>query len=722
MRVFLLFLAWLAVVAIEVVALRTTPLIPYADDLENELRSDSAAFTRFAAFQEEYAPEDGVILVLFEADDFAMAANHGAASEFLIEAQFLPGAQAVISPFSFSLDRQDETLPLFSGDVDYLALRQRLVSARADLPFLASMLSADLEKMQAVLLIADLPSDTRLVSDIIAQYRALAAEVSATTPIEVTLTGDPMIADAFSRKLDNDTTMLNNVGVVVGLVVAWLALRSLTLALVVALTAHTTRLWSIALLQPFGFAFDAVTITLPTLIVVLAFSEAVHLAMAARRTYHDDRPAPLWRALRAVWPAAFLAALTTSGAFAALYFSPSEMVRNLAFFGMVAILISTPLTLGLICLVAATAERVVDLQRILRPPPNSVGDNAFATLDRRVARHASGLSVAAVLIVVGSAIGYAMLEPDANLFDGVKDTDPEMRALHRIEAEFGPVTTLVFEHPIAPSEDLERARQTLSELSPWGDAFALTQAQIDDLPDLLRDRFVSRDGERTLISVPYAYSGSAQARVDIAGLEARIAQAPALERLGDTTGLVHVTSFVTGDILAAFSLSFALAAVAAGLCIILWLRSLALGLLSVIPNVLPITMVGTIMWLFDVPFNYTSGIALTIAFGVAIDDTVHMINRIRAEAGPGGALSEKVVRRALRGIGPTLVLTSAILIGGLSSTLFSSLTALVSFGALSISVFVLALLADLVLLPALFIWYLRHKGNCANPAQGGTLT
>ena len=569
--------------------------------------------------------------------------------------------------------------------------------------------------MQAVVLTADLPADTRARSGILAQYRDLAARISAEAPVTITLTGFPLIADAVSRTLDRDAAVLNTLGVVAGLVVAWIALRSLVQALAISLVAHTTRLWTFAALHPLGYEINAVSITLLTLIVVLAFSKAIHLAMAARRTYHNGKPDPLWRALRHVWPAAALAALTTSGAFATLHLGPSEMVSDLAFFGSFAILVSTPLTLGLFCLITVTAGRVTDPGRILRSlPTDAARARLFVPLERLVTRHAGALSLSPVLVVCVSSLGYMALEPDARLFDGLHESESEMRTLRRIEAAFGTATNIVFEHPIAPPDAIARGTRALSELSPWGSATGLSQPELDTLPQALRDRLVSRDGMHTLISLPYRYDGSDRARADIAALEARIAETPALARLGPAIGVVHVWSFFTGEILAAFSLSFALAAAAAGLGIGLWLRSLPLGLLSVIPNVLPITMVGTIMWLFDLSFTYASGVALTIAFGIAIDDTVHMINRIRAEA--GCELTEDAVRRALRGIGPTLILTSAVLIGGLSSTLFSSLPALVAFGALSISVFVLALLADLVLLPALFIWFAWRRGGPARKA------
>lgn len=412
MRAFSLPILWILVLAIEVAALATTPRIPYSDDLQDELRGESAAFARYAAFQRDYGRDDDAILVLFEAADFAHAASQETAAEFLIELQFLPNVEAVLSPFLFSVPTEAGTTPLFSRDLSPAAQRTRLLVARAEQPGLAGMLSADLSTMQAVVLTDDLPADTRARGGILTQYRDLATRLSAEAPVTVTLTGFPLIADAVSRRLDRDTAVLNTLGVVVGLAVAWIALRSLVQALVISLVAHTTRLWTIAALHPLGCEINAVSITLPTLIVVLAFSEAIHPAMAARRTFHDGQPHPLWRALRHVWPAAALAALTTSGAFATLHLGPSEMVGDLAFFGSFAILVSTPLTLGLFCLLTVTLGRFTDPGHILHPlPPDDARARAFAPLERLATRRAGALSLSAVAVVCVSTSGYLALEP-----------------------------------------------------------------------------------------------------------------------------------------------------------------------------------------------------------------------------------------------------------------------------------------------------------------------
>ncbi len=708
-------LLWVAVLALEAMALIAANRIPFADDMQGSLRGESQAYERYSELLEDYGRVDGDIVVLFEADDFSQPASHRVVAEFLIEVQFLPHVEAVISPFSFSQTLPDGTEePLFLDEMAPEDLRARLQNALDEQPRLSRLLHADLGAMQALLLTSDLPVQTRARSQTISEFETLAETLSQDSTVKISLAGYPVLRNTVTRKLDADTALLNTLGVVAGLVVAWIALRSLVLSLAIAITAHTARLWSITALMPLGFEINAVTITLPTLIVVLAFSEAIHLSMAARRTCHDGQPAPLKRAVAAVWPAAALAALTTCGAFGALFLSKSDLVTGLALFGVLAIMISTPLTFGLLLLIFATMDRFFGLARILRPLGTSKEQpQRLRSLKAIISGHAGKLSLCGVVLVSFTTLGYTALQPNTSLYEGLRENDPEMQTVRRIEAKFGPVTSLTFEHPIAPHEDLRHAITALSGLSPWGPAFALSENGGEGLPDGLRDRVVSADGKRTLVNIPYLYGGAAKARSDITALEKEIQSVPALEALGATTGVVHVSSFVSAEILRAFSLCFSLAAAMAGFCIAIWLRHPMLGLLSVLPNVLPITAMGSLMWLLDIPFNFISGIALTIAFGIAVDDAAHLLNRIRTESRSQGGWTEASILSALQGIGPTLIMTSAILIGGLSGTLFASLPSVANFGLLTISVFLLALLANLVLLPALLVWFVKIRSKQA---------
>ena len=58
-------------------------------------------------------------------------------------------------------------------------------------------------------------------------------------------------------------------------------------------------------------------------------------------------------------------------------------------------------------------------------------------------------------------------------------------------------------------------------------------------------------------------------------------------------------------------------------------RSVRVGLAFLLPNLIPILTVEAYFWLIDRPLNMTAVVALTIAFGIAVDNSIHLLNRFR---------------------------------------------------------------------------------------------
>ena len=131
--------------------------------------------------------------------------------------------------------------------------------------------------------------------------------------------------------------------------------------------------------------------------------------------------------------------------------------------------------------------------------------------------------------------------------------------------------------------------------------------------------------------------------------------------------------------------------------------SLKMGLVSMIPNVGPILVVAGMMGLAGIVLDATKLLLATIAIGIAVDDTIHMVTRIRLEFQRTGRYATAYVN-AVNEVGRALVITSLSLVLGLCALLFSVMSAQVWFGVLLSSAILLALLMDLFVMPVLIIW------------------
>jgi predicted RND superfamily exporter protein len=110
--------------------------------------------------------------------------------------------------------------------------------------------------------------------------------------------------------------------------------------------------------------------------------------------------------------------------------------------------------------------------------------------------------------------------------------------------------------------------------------------------------------------------------------------------------------------------------------------------------------------MLDDGLQFASIVALTVAFGLGLDATIHFLNRLRLEERPDEDPAEGV-KRATVLVGPALILTSIVLACGLGVTIFSDLPSQQMFGWLSAFTLIAALVGDLLILPATVTWLRR---------------
>lgn len=124
------------------------------------------------------------------------------------------------------------------------------------------------------------------------------------------------------------------------------------------------------------------------------------------------------------------------------------------------------------------------------------------------------------------------------------------------------------------------------------------------------------------------------------------------------------------------------------------------GLLSLVPNVIPVLMSFGLMGYLGVPLNPGTAMVAAIAIGVAVDDTIHLMTRFGVESKRN--LNElDAVRATIRGEAVPIISTSIALALGFSALGFSSFSIVAQFGLLAAATMVWAAVADLLIMPIL---------------------
>ena len=113
------------------------------------------------------------------------------------------------------------------------------------------------------------------------------------------------------------------------------------------------------------------------------------------------------------------------------------------------------------------------------------------------------------------------------------------------------------------------------------------------------------------------------------------------------------------------------------------------------------------MWATGEGLQFASIVAITVAFSLAIDSTIHFLNRFSLEEVKGGTVRQALLR-TVHQIGPAVVLTTIVLALGLGVTMLSDLPSLRLFGRLAGVCLFASLIGQLVILPATIAVYRRY--------------
>lgn len=138
-------------------------------------------------------------------------------------------------------------------------------------------------------------------------------------------------------------------------------------------------------------------------------------------------------------------------------------------------------------------------------------------------------------------------------------------------------------------------------------------------------------------------------------------------------------------------------------------KSWKMVVISLIPNILPMLLMSAIMGIFGISLKISTAILFTIAFGIAVDDTIHIITKLRLELKENKSLMY-AIKRAFLTTSKPIIITSILLCAGFLILSLSSFQGTKTVGLLVSMILSFAVIGDLILLPVLLMVFYRKKG------------
>ena len=179
------------------------------------------------------------------------------------------------------------------------------------------------------------------------------------------------------------------------------------------------------------------------------------------------------------------------------------------------------------------------------------------------------------------------------------------------------------------------------------------------------------------------------------------------------TGTAVVASNGTQYLVNNLFTSLAIAIVLIAILMSILFQSWRMVIISLIPNFIPLLTTAGIMGLFGIPIKPSTLLVFSIAFGISVDDTIHFLAKFRQELKNHEHDLRRCILVALRETGISMIYTSIVLFFGFLTLAFSQFGGTKALGILVSLTLLIAMLANLLILPSLLLFMQRKMSNKA---------
>ncbi len=710
-------------------AVSLTLHLRFDSDISRVLANRTDAYELFVKLESEFHPFSYDEVVLVRSSNLQTASGLEKIRGLHLDLQLIDQMDIVISVFS--LVRKDKNTDnwqsalsgVFTDDKIVVQSLKRLLE---DYPAARSMIAPDNDLLLFLLMpkVADAdaepgfsPAALKEIDEIFDQYE--------TDAIHAQLVGKPTIERELVDALKWDQIVLSSLAIIVCSIVTLVVFRTLAAAIVCTLPTVLALVWYLGFISAIGASIDILTTVIPALIIVLAFADTLHLFFHWRRFCDRGQESvdAIKMAVTSIGPACALAGLTTGIAFSALTVASNEALNAMAFAGMAGVLIVF-LTVLFVTPLAMFWSLKLDAR--YKPAGGNMFEWASRAGQKFLDQFPRSTIIASICLAVLLSIAHYNMEIQFRFLDYAPRNSHVIAASEEIDEYFGGAGQMFALIPREQPDDrisvaerlkLEQIEAILQDIFGDRNLFSLaslavsTGVDTDDL-DLSKvpkgaepflRRFISEKRDQLLVTVFVSHNveskdilaliDEAQKRISI--LDPQIA----VELTGGPVIRATAVPELIFDLRHGLLLSVILSVTVIGFAV----RSWRLGLACLLPNIIPILAVEAVVWPLRGGIDMTTTIALMIGFGLAVNDSVHLLNHYLIEKQKSSS-NRIAMRGALRACSPALVVTTIVLGIGLSVAVFSSLPTVILYAFTVISILIFALLSDIFLLPSVAVW------------------
>ncbi len=573
-------------------------------------------------------------------------------------------------------------------------------------------------------------------------------EKFAADHIDVHYSGLPFIRTLVSAKVKSELSLFSILAAVVSAISLYIFFRSLQVTLYSMLIVAVCVIWGVGFIGLFDYKITVVMGLIPPLIIVLGIPNCVFLINEYHQEYivHKNKVKALSRMITKIGLANFLTNFNTAVGFAAFMFVSSPILREFGVISTIASMVVFLVSLILIPIIFSYLAKpeAKHTKHLEKAWIAKWTDRLIYIVNNK--RPAIYISTLAICIL--GVIGLMRIKSTGYMVDDLPTNDPIMVDLKFFEKNFNGV--MPFEILIdtkkkngATRENnlkkVEKLQELLAEYPAISKSLSIVDAvkfgrqgfyngdpaeykliQSEEKSFIgpyitgtgdkskkggnILKAFVDQDKQKTRVTAHIADLGTVKLNALVEELKPRIDSIFSPEKYDVTltgTSIVFLegTNYLISDLIE----SVVLAIVGIALLMAFLFSSFRMILVSFIPNFIPLILTAAIMGYWGITIKPSTILVFGIAFGIAIDNTIHYLAKYRYELRRNGGKIGEAVNEALKDAWVSIFYTSVILFFGFSVFAASEFGGTVALGILTATTIVVAMFTNIFLLPAILL-------------------
>ncbi len=737
--------------------------LSFKSDLRIYFSKDNPQITALDNMEQTYTKADNVLFVLAPKDGVFTNEVLQVVEDLTAKAWKIPYSSRVdsITNFKYSSAAGDDIA------VDDLVLGANQLST-ADIekiqhiavnePLLVNRAIAPNGKVTGVNVTINIPKGEELSSGpkVVKYARELAADIQAQHPdIDIHLSGVVMMDNAFAEASELDMKTLVPAMLVIALVIMGIIMRSWLASSAALIVLTFSIVCAMGFAGWLGILLNPVSLNAPNIILTIAICDCVHLLMAYQLALRKGliKQDAMIKSLTENFVALLVTSVTTCAGFLTLNFSEAPPFRdlgNITTLGVVMAFIFTVSFLPAFMMFFKTTMTATEKHSKLQAAINGLAESIIAQPKKYLAA-----SFAFIVICSAGIFNNVLNDEFVKYFDksvkfrqATDFTAENLTGIYYIDYAIAGKTESGINEPayletLGSFSDWLREQPEVIHVNSITDIYKRLNMNMngDDkseyrLPDSselaaqyllmyemslpygldLRDR-INAEKNATRVTATLHNLSSAEVLAFEARVQSWLKNNNQAIAYSDGTGLTvmfaniglrNIQSMLTGTATALILIS---------LMLIVIFRSIKYGLISLIPNLLPAAMAFGVWGLLVGQIGLALSVMSAMTLGIVVDDTVHFLTKYLYARRTYQSNAADAIRYAFNNVGAALVTTTLALTAGFAVLGFSSFEINSGMGILTAIAIALALVLDMILLPAMLLLIDARKTVTAKQAN-----